>query len=73
MPICRVIRLEGQPTQAPWSRIWTWPSGVISTSSTSPPSDWTAGRMRLMTCETRSCNVGCLGSAVGVFGILGEW
>lgn len=35
--------------------IW---SGVIPTSSTSPPSAWTAGRMRLMTLVTRSMSAG---------------
>jgi hypothetical protein len=31
---------------------------VMSTSSTSPPSDWTVGRMSAMTLATRSRTVG---------------
>jgi len=56
MPILRVMSDEGHPTQAPCMRILTIPSWVTSTSSMSPPSDCTAGRMRSMTSRTRSFN-----------------
>lgn len=56
MPSWRVMLLEGQPTHAPWRRTRTTPAWVISTNSTSPPSDWTAGRIMLMTRATRSAS-----------------
>lgn len=61
--------LDGQPTQAPWRRIWTTPSGEMATSSTSPPSAWTAGRMRSITVATRRVRsvAGKVGGAVGGF------
>src|SRR5436305_2025884 len=46
--------LLGQPWQAPWKRIWTTPSSLTATSSMSPPSACTAGRIRLITPCTRS-------------------
>lgn len=59
---------EGHPTQAPCMRIWTTPSLVMSTNSMSPPSDWTAGRMRSMTARTLSWRVSgalaCMGDCV---------
>lgn len=58
MPTCSVTVELGQPTHAPCNRIFTTPSGVMSTSSTSPPSDWTVGRMSAMTLATRSRTVG---------------
>src|SRR6266542_6679127 len=45
---------EGQPWHAPWKRICTTPWAETSTNSMSPPSAWTAGRIRLMTLWTRS-------------------
>src|SRR3954468_1053010 len=63
MPIWRVIVLLGQPWQAPWKRIWTTPSPVTSTSSMSPPSACTAGRIRLITPCTLS-RVDCGGGVV---------
>lgn len=58
MPTLSVMDDEGQPTQAPWRRIWAMPSGVMLTSSMSPPSAWTAGRMSERTLATLSCTVG---------------
>jgi len=54
IPNWSVAAAEGHPTQAPWKRICTRCSEVIPTSSTSPPSAWTAGRMRSMTRATRA-------------------
>lgn len=45
MPCLRVMLLDGQPMHAPCRRIRATPSAVISTSSRSPPSDCTLGRM----------------------------
>lgn len=45
--------LDGQPTQAPCRRTSTTPSAAIPTSSTSPPSDCTAGRINEITFSTR--------------------
>src|SRR5690349_21436363 len=66
MPIWSVIVLLGQPWQAPWKRIWTTPAVLTSTSSMSPPSAWTAGRIRLMTFWTRSRTVPPEGVCVAV-------
>ncbi len=54
MPILSVTRLDGHPTHAPWRRMRTMPESVTSASSMSPPSAWTAGRMRASTNSTRS-------------------
>ena len=63
MPMWRVIPLEGQPTQAPCSLICAMPSGVTPTSSTSPPSSCTAGRILATTPWTLSKS-GLLSSGV---------
>src|SRR5512136_2234853 len=54
MPIFRVIWLIGQLPQAPVSLTLTMPSGLTSTSSTLPPSAWSAGLTLLIAASTFS-------------------
>lgn len=73
MPTLSVMDDEGHPTQAPCRRIWTMPSGVMLTSSISPPSAWTAGRMRERTRATLSCTDGPIVPGVPAVVPLGAW
>src|SRR5262245_16317927 len=52
MPFRSVVVELLQPLHEPWSRIVTTPASVTSTSSRSPPSDWTMGRSCWMTFST---------------------
>ncbi len=54
IPVCNVTWLDGHPTHAPCKRICTTPSPVIETSSRSPPSACTAGRMSSRIFVTRA-------------------